>query len=134
MPLEAWKGFLEEINLLRFHYTWLNPINSTEIDALYDDLSLQTFVLASAVAGTSDIDGQTAAATQIGAKYLVFVSSCSDKMREFISYACILLEESEFIFQFLNDKMHNYVKQNLTTNFNIQKLKSKHTFLKKYTN
>ena len=32
----------------------------------YDDLSLQTFVLASAVAGTSDVDGQTAAATQIG--------------------------------------------------------------------
>jgi hypothetical protein len=39
-----------------------------------------------------------------------------------------------FIFQFLNDKMHNYVKQNITVSFNIQKLKNKHTFLKKYTN
>ena len=32
LPLEARKGFLEEINLLRFHYTWLNGINSYEID------------------------------------------------------------------------------------------------------
>ena len=31
-----------------------------------------------------------------------------------------------FIFQFLNDKMHNYVKQNIIV---IQKLKNKHTFL-----
>ena len=35
-----------------------------------------------------------------------------------------------FIFQFLNDKMHNYVKQNIIVHFIIQKLKNKHTFLK----
>ena len=34
LPLEARKEFLAEINLLRFHYTWLDAINSTEIDAL----------------------------------------------------------------------------------------------------
>ena len=39
-----------------------------------------------------------------------------------------------FIFQFLNDKIYNYVKQNIIVNFIIQKLKNKHTFLKKYTN
>ena len=42
-----------------------------------------------------------------------------------------LFEESVFIFQFLNDKIHNYVKQNIIVNFIIQKLKNKHTFLKK---
>ena len=35
MPLEARKEFLAERNLLRFHYTWLNAINSTEIDVLW---------------------------------------------------------------------------------------------------
>jgi hypothetical protein len=35
-----------------------------------------------------------------------------------------------FIFQFLNDKMHNNVKQNKIVHFIIQKLKNKHTFLK----
>ena len=32
--LEAGKEFLAERNLLRFHYTWLNGINSTEIEVL----------------------------------------------------------------------------------------------------
>ena len=41
-----------------------------------------------------------------------------------------LFEKSVFILQFLNDKMHNYVKQNITKNFNIKKLNNKHTFLK----
>jgi hypothetical protein len=45
-----------------------------------------------------------------------------------------LFEESMFIFQFLNDKIHNYVKQNIIVNFIIQKLKNKHTFLKKLPN
>ena len=45
---------------------------------------------------------------------------------------CILFKECVFIFQYLNDKMHNYVKQNIIVHFIIQKLKSKHTFLKKY--
>ena len=35
LPLEARKEFLGEINLLRFHYTWINAINSTEIEALW---------------------------------------------------------------------------------------------------
>jgi hypothetical protein len=34
----------------------------------------------------------------------------------------------------LNDKIHNYVKQNIIENFIIQKLKNKHTFLKKLPN
>ena len=38
----------------------------------------------------------------------------------------VLYEGSVFIFQFLDDKMHNYVKQNITVNFIIQKLKNKH--------
>ena len=37
-----------------------------------------------------------------------------------------LFEKSVFILQFLNDKMHNYVKQNITKNFNIKKLNNKH--------
>ena len=35
-----------------------------------------------------------------------------------------------FVFQFLNDEMHDYVKQNIIVHFIIQKLKNKHTFLK----
>ena len=34
LPLEARKEFLAEINLLRLHYTWLNGVNSTEMEAL----------------------------------------------------------------------------------------------------
>ena len=34
-----------------------------------------------------------------------------------------LFEESVLIFQFLNDKIHNYVKQNIIVSFIIQKLK-----------
>ena len=34
----------------------------------------------------------------------------------------------------MNDKIHNYVKKNIIVNFIIQKLKSKHTSLKKCTN
>ena len=33
-----------------------------------------------------------------------------------------------------NDKVNNYVKQNITENFIIQQWKNRHTFLKKYTN
>ena len=43
---------------------------------------------------------------------------------------CIIFEESVFIFQFLNDKMHNYVLLNAFVRFIIQKLKNKHIFLK----
>ena len=35
------------------------------------------------------------------------------------------------IFQFLNDKIHNYVFFDIIVNFIIQKLKNRHTFLKK---
>ena len=35
------------------------------------------------------------------------------------------------IFQFLNDKIHTYVLFDTIVNFIIQKLKNKHTFLKK---
>ena len=36
------EGFLVERKLLGFHYTWLNAINSTEIDALWSLLHLNT--------------------------------------------------------------------------------------------
>ena len=42
----------------------------------------------------------------------------------------MLFEESVFIFQFLNNRMHNYVFFNTFVHFIIQKLKNKHTFLK----
>jgi hypothetical protein len=75
---------------------------------------------------------------ELGAKYLVFVSSRSLKTRE-LRFALFgnflrLFEESVFVFQFLNDKIHNYVKQNIIVNFIIQKLKNKHSFLKKLPN
>ena len=60
--------------------------------------------------------------TVLGAKYLVFVSSPSVKMREF-SFLIFFIpfDETLFIFQFLNDKMHKYVKQNIIVNFIIEK-------------
>ena len=42
--------------------------------------------------------------------------------------------KSVFSFKFLNDKIYNYVKQNIIVKFIIQKLKNDHTFLNKYTN
>ena len=42
----------------------------------------------------------------------------------------MFLEESVFVFQFLNNKMHNYVFFNTFVHFFIQKLKNKHFFLK----
>ena len=47
---------------------------------------------------------------------------------------CMLFEESVFIFQFSNNKMHNYVLFHTFVHFIIQKLKNKHTFFKKYAN
>ena len=47
---------------------------------------------------------------------------------------CIFVEGSVFTFQFLNDKIHNYGFFDIIVNFIIQKLKSEHTSLKKYTN
>ena len=41
----------------------------------------------------------------------------------------MLFEESVFIFQFLNNKMHNYVLFAIIVHFNIQKLKNKQTFI-----
>ena len=66
-----------------------------------------------------------------GGKYLFFVSSPSVKMRGF---SFLSLYKSVFIFQFLNVKMYNYGKQNIIVHFIIQKLKNKHTFLKKSRN
>ena len=42
----------------------------------------------------------------------------------------MIFEESVFIFQFLYDKMHNYVLFDAFVRFLIQQLKNKHTFLK----
>ena len=56
--------------------------------------------------------------------------SQSEKLSEIIISACILFEESVFIFQFLNDEIHSYVLFDIIVNFIIQKLKNKHTFLK----
>ena len=46
----------------------------------------------------------------------------------------MIFEESVFIFQFLNDKMHNYVLFDIIVHFIIEKLKYKYTFLKKSRN
>ena len=43
-------------------------------------------------------------------------------------------EKSVSIFQFLNNRMHKCVKQSIIVHFSIQKLKNKHTFLKKHAN
>ena len=47
---------------------------------------------------------------------------------------CIFFEGSVFTFQFLIDKIHNHVFFYIIVNFIIQKLKSEHTSLIKYTN
>ena len=67
----------------------------------------------------------------------VFFSSRSLKMRENIlvllswfCLVCVFFEGSVFVFQFLNDNIHNYVKKNIIVHFILQKLKNKHTFLK----
>ena len=67
---------------------------------------------------------------------IVFFRSLKTRELSFAQFGNFLrlLEESVFIFQFLNDKIHNYVKQNIIVNFSIQKLKNKHTFLKKLPN
>ena len=66
-----------------------------------------------------------------GGKYLVFLSSRSVQMRDSSAFSvCIFFEESMLIFQFLNDEMHNYVKQSITVNF----INEKEThFPQKYT-
>ena len=51
----------------------------------------------------------------LGAKYLVFVSSRSVKMRE-LSFAHFVYFLGKMCL-FLNDKIHNYVKQNIIVNF-----------------
>ena len=56
----------------------------------------------------------------VGGKYLVSVSSRFVKMRDF---SFLSWYKSLFIFQFLNVKMYNYVKQNTIVNFIIKKLK-----------
>ena len=44
-----------------------------------------------------------------GGKYLVFLSSRSVQMRDSSAFSvCTFFEESVFIFQFLNDKIHTY--------------------------
>ena len=58
----------------------------------------------------------------LGAKYLVFVSSRSVKMRNFSGFSvCILFEKSVLIFQSLNIKMHNYALFDIIVHFIIQK-------------
>ena len=51
-------------------------------------------------------------------------------MRGFSFLSLHAFEESVFIFQFLNNKMHNYALFNTFVHFIIQKLKNRHTFLK----
>ena len=47
---------------------------------------------------------------------------------------CRLFGESVFILQFLDDKIYNHVLFDIIVHFIIQKLKNKHTFLKKSRN
>ena len=70
---------------------------------------------------TEDVTGSDGDDTdQLGAKYLLSVSSCSLTMRE-LSFS--QFEESVLIFQFLNDKIHNYELFDIILNFVSQKLK-----------
>ena len=70
-----------------------------------------------------------------GPKYLGFFYSRFLKTREkYISFGQFLLSLYILWGKFLNDEIHNYVKKTIIVNFIIQKLKSKHTSLKKYTN
>ena len=64
----------------------------------------------------------------LGAKYLVFVSSSSVKLRElsFAQFVHILFGGSVSIFQFLNDEINNYVLFDIIVNFFIQKLRNKY--------
>ena len=68
----------------------------------------------------------------MGGKYLLFLSSRSVKWEDsqFSQFVYFLRK----VCSFFNYWMHNYVKQNITVNFIIQKLKSQHTSFKKYTN
>ena len=51
----------------------------------------------------------------------------------FLSFLSLyIFEESVFIFQVLNDKIHSYVVFDIILHFIIQKLKKKHTFLKNF--
>ena len=77
-------------------------------------------------------DGETRSNTlnlerELGAKYLVFSSLVPSKREKNISVllSLYIFEGSVFTFKFL---------KNTIVNFTIQKLKSKHTSLKKYTN
>ena len=57
------------------------------------------------------------------------LSFCQNE--RFLSFLSLyIFEESVFIFQFLNDKIHNYVLFDIIVHFIIQKLKNKHTLLK----
>ena len=66
-----------------------------------------------------------------GRDHPLYVSYCLENLAFSV---CILFEENVFIFQFLNDKIHSYVLFDIIVHFITQKLKNKHTFLKKYTN
>ena len=72
-----------------------------------------------------------------GAKYLGFFSTRSLKMREkYISFAQFVycLREVRLLFNFRIIKFTVMGFFDIIVNFIIQKLKSKHTSLKKYTN
>ena len=51
------------------------------------------------------------------------------KQEDLAFSVCMPFEESMFIFQFLNKKMHNYVLFAIIVHFNIQKLNNKHTLI-----
>ena len=75
------------------------------------------------------------ASIHYGAKYLFFVSSRSVKIRgSSVFSVCIFLRNVCLFFNFLNDKMHNYVLFDIIAHFIVKKLNNKNTFLKKYTN
>ena len=63
----------------------------------------------------------------------LFLSFTESRVRNICS-VCIFFEGCVFTFQFLNDKIYNYVFFDIIVSFIIQKLKNKHTFPKKYTN
>ena len=79
----------------------------------------------SIVTGTCDLqvlDYNTATGVAKVGNIGFSLSSRSVKMRDSSAFSvCIFFEESVFIFQFLNDKMHNYVKQNIIHHSKIEK-------------
>ena len=96
--------------------------NLFDIKECVELMSVQIWQLSSPIWEFSVLESGILLTHWIGGKYLVFLSSLSVKTRDSSAFSvCIFFEESVFIFQFLNDKMHSYVKQNIIYDSKIEK-------------